>query len=435
MAARSRFLLAVTCMLVACTGEPDEPDVAFRDGSHDFNDNKKFDNEHGKARTFVAGGTVELEGAFSEDFGTNGRTCVTCHDPAAGWTITPELAQARFDASYGLDPLFRTNDGSTSPLADVSTFEAREAAYSLLLERGVIRVGMPMPDGAEFELVAIDDPYGYASANELSLFRRPLPTANLPFVRNVMWDGRVIGATLDDALADQANGATLGHAAALAPLTADERGEIVDFELGLFHAQHKDDAAGQVDNGGALGGPDLLAGATNAVGPFALFAAWKDLKIKPHTPAETVARREARMSIARGEVLFNTKLREGGGGPCQGCHNVANVGVNGNGTFFDVGVSAGSRRAPEVPLYTLRNLATGVERTTTDPGRALVTGLWSHVDRFKTPSLRGLAARAPYFHDGSAATLLDVIHHYEDALGFAFDEQEEADLAAFMAAL
>jgi hypothetical protein len=48
----------------------------------------------------------------------------------------------------------------------------------------------------------------------------------------------------------------------------------------------------------------------------------------------------------------------------------------------------------------------------TDPGRALVTGLWSDVGKVKGPVLRGVAARAPYFHNGSAASLSDVIEFY-----------------------
>src|SRR5947208_2927198 len=85
---------------------------------------------------------------------------------------------------------FRPNDGSISPVADVSTVETRRSAYDLLLRKGLIRVGIGIPDGAEFELAAVDDPYGYASAGELSLFRRPLPAANLRFLSGVMWDGR-----------------------------------------------------------------------------------------------------------------------------------------------------------------------------------------------------------------------------------------------------
>ena len=63
-----------------------------------------------------------------------------------------------FARTGGLDPIFRTNDGSNSPNADVSTEAARRSAYSMLLTRGVIRVGIGIPAGGEFELVAVDDP-------------------------------------------------------------------------------------------------------------------------------------------------------------------------------------------------------------------------------------------------------------------------------------
>jgi hypothetical protein len=45
-------------------------------------------------------------------------------------------------------------------------------------------------DGAAFELVGVRDPYGFASATELSLFRRPLPATDLRFLSTVMWDRR-----------------------------------------------------------------------------------------------------------------------------------------------------------------------------------------------------------------------------------------------------
>jgi hypothetical protein len=48
----------------------------------------------------------------------------------------------------------------------------------------------------------------------------------------------------------------------------------------------------------------------------------------------------------------------------------------------------------------------------------------------------GLSPRArPYFHNGIAATLEDVIHHYETHLGFIFTDEERADLVAFLNAL
>src|SRR5205085_4951112 len=124
-------------------------------------------------------------------------------------------------------PIFRTNDGSNSPLADVSTIEARRAAYSMLLTKGLIRVGISIPANAEFELVKVDDPYEYAGRNqnnnELSLFRRPLPATNLAFLSAVMWDGRETlqkgsAAAIHFDLLDQSNAATQGHAAGPTPI-------------------------------------------------------------------------------------------------------------------------------------------------------------------------------------------------------------------------
>jgi cytochrome c peroxidase len=72
---------------------------------------------------------------------------------------------------------------------------------------------------------------------------------------------------------------------------------------------------------------------------------------------------------------------------------------------------------------------------TTDPGRARRSGRWGDMDLFKTPSLRGLAARAPYFHNGIAANLTEAVRHYEVALNFQYTDQERADLVAFLEAL
>ena len=147
-------------------------------------------NPTGIEATYSTAGSIDLTNPFFQSLGGNGRACVTCHQPSAGWTVTPENVRARFKATGGTDPIFRTNDGSVSPNADVSTVEARRVAYATLLDKGLIRVGLAVPPDAEFELVAVDDPYGYAHAGELSLFRRPLPSVNLKFLSTVMWDGR-----------------------------------------------------------------------------------------------------------------------------------------------------------------------------------------------------------------------------------------------------
>jgi cytochrome c peroxidase len=78
---------------------------------------------------------------------------------------------------------------------------------------------------------------------------------------------------------------------------------------------------------------------------------------------------------------------------------------------------------------------TGEIVKTTDPGRALITGKWKHMSTFKGPILRGLAGRAPYFHNGAAATLRDVIEFYDKRFELDLTEQQKADLLAFLQAL
>lgn len=415
-----------------------------------------FGNPTGIVRSYHVNGATDFDNPFFRSLGTNGRSCGSCHDAADGWTIVPSHVRARFDATNGEDPIFRTHDGSNSPTADVSTVQARRSAYSMLLTKGLIRVGIGMPADAEFDLIDVDDPYGYASAAELSLFRRPLPATNLRFLATVMWDGRETfpGKSIHFDLSDQANGATLGHAAALNPLTKEQRDEIVMFETGLFTAQARDSAAGVLNAQGAAGGPVALSsqpfhiGINDVFAPgfnpraFTLFDAWAGT---PGSGAYT----DARDAVARGQEIFNTRpfvindvrgLNDALGvavlpGTCTTCHNAPNVGNHSTSLPVDLGLTTADVRSPDMPLYTFRNIMTGEVMRTTDPGRALITGKWQDMSLFKGPMLRGLAARAPYFHNGFAATLADVVEFYNGRFTIGLSSQEKADLVAFLRAL
>jgi cytochrome c peroxidase len=71
-------------------------------------------------------------------------------------------------------------------------------------------------------------------------------------------------------------------------------------------------------------------------------------------------------------------------------------------------------------------------KTTTDLGQALIDGNFDHVGKIKGPILRGLAGRAPYFHNGSAATLMDVVDFYNARFTLNLTDQQRRDLAAFL---
>jgi len=493
--------MGLACTLTVgggCVGEgvatiSDEEEVNYKLNS------LEFANVSGTSRTYSDNAKVSLKRnkirsqEFFQSLGSNGRGCIHCHTPSNGWSITPADVQRRFShpldltdpdclvdastcaaepdpAKYGLDPIFRTVDGANAPNADVSTANARKAAYSMLLSKGVIRVEIGIPAGAEFDLIEVDDPYGYANAAHLSLFRRPLPSTNLrlsppdkktpamPVLTTVMWDGRetLPGHDIIFDLLDQANGATLGHAQATADLTDAQRQSIVEFETGLHTAQSVDLGVGDLALNGGNGGPDWLAafqpfypGINDVLtgdsrthlaftpDTFTIFAGW-DRSSDPN-----------KAQIARGEALFNRKpiaikgvagLNDALGmetipGTCTSCHDSPNYGHHSVALPINIGVADGSRRTPDMPLYELRKHDSEDVVYTTDPGRALITGKWADIGKFKGPILRGLAARPPYFHNGMAASLADVVAFYDSRFQIGFTDAEKADLVAFLRTL
>jgi cytochrome c peroxidase len=65
----------------------------------------------------------------------------------------------------------------------------------------------------------------------------------------------------------------------------------------------------------------------------------------------------------------------------------------------------------------------------------MITGKCKDIGRFKGPILRGLASRAPYFHNGSAATLLEVVNFYDERFLIGLTHQQKTDLVNFLNAL
>ncbi|MGA9813515.1 MAG: hypothetical protein WBQ64_12095, partial [Terriglobales bacterium] len=152
---------------------------------------ESFPDSSGTVETFSQQ-KIDKTSPFFASLGSNDRTCASCHDAADGWSITPAHLQQRFSNTQGTDPIFRTNDGANCPSDDVSTLGAATAAYSLLLNHGLIRMTLPVPANGEFSIVGINDPYQCpeTTAARPALYRRPLPSTNLKFLNGIMWDGR-----------------------------------------------------------------------------------------------------------------------------------------------------------------------------------------------------------------------------------------------------
>jgi cytochrome c peroxidase len=415
---------------------------------------REIPDASGQVATYYHAVAGAEPGLFFRSFGANGRSCATCHQPGDGWSITPAHIKERFERSNGHDPLFRLVDGATCPSDDVSTPQAMRKAYSLLIDKGLIRMEEPIPSDSEFSVIHVDDPYGCTKLGSprvgtLSVYRRPLPAANLRFETAIMWDGR------EPSLASQAMHAALQHEQASSAPPPQELKKVVAFESGLWTAQVWDDAVGSLQEGGANGGPmdlsrqDFYAGINDSVvgrefnfDVFNLYKKWRGLKGS--------ARNDARAAVARGEAIFNQApivMGELSGiapgedsltGFCSTCHDTPNVGNRSIDRLINIGTADALQRTPDLPLFTLRcdkgPLAGKIFRVS-DPGRALVTGKCEDIGKFTVPSLRGLAARPPYFHDGSAATLMDVVNFYNTRFGIGLTERQKKDLVAFLKTL
>src|SRR5262249_19963665 len=323
----------------------------------------------------------------------------------------------------------------------------------------------------EFSVTAVADPYGCTTSPDtgltsqttgiVSIYRRPLPSTNLGFLTTIMWDGR------EADLMQQTIDATRGHAQADVDPTIAQQQQMVDFESGVFTAQISDDRAGSLRGSGATGGPVALSqqlakffvGINDPVGLnptgapfdpniFDLYTPWLGLG----TGDEKVGHR---LSVARGEEVFNTtpiNITGVGGlndalnlptipGFCGTCHDTPNVGNHSVKAPLNIGVAnAGANSPPALdisglPVFTLQCNSgphAGQTFVVTDPGRALISGKCADIGKVKGPILRGLAARAPYFHNGSAATLLDAVNFYDQRFGIGFTERQKEDLVNFL---
>lgn len=436
--------------------------------------------------------------AFFEPMGSNGRACVTCHQPADAMGLSTASIRDRWASTAGKDPLFDAVDGSNCPNLPPQLPES----HSLLLKRGLIRIAVPWPpreqDGApvepEFSIEVVRDPtgcntspiYGLKSPTPMvSVYRRPRIVANLRYAvdvradamfsvktglplakdpetgkrvnMNLMYDGREL------TLKSQAINAHITHLHGDQPLTPDQIEQIVTFERQIYAAQDYSALGGDLtapDTPRGLGPLQLSTARASQAGDrlntptFQLFDEWKTPEVvNGNTPQEAF-----RASVARGADVFMTKLfwqrdvwglsNGGSGNPikrsCSTCHNSQMTGMDNAPGWFDLGIAnlPWSTSNPDLPLFRLtcrkdvdQHPYLGRVILTHDPGRALISGKCSDIGALTVQQMRGLAARAPYFSNGSAADLNAVLSFYERRFNFKYTPQERQDLLNFLSVL
>lgn len=461
---------------------------------------KPFPDKTGAIATYSVAGKIDQSGPFFQSLGTNGRSCSSCHRLDQAMSLSSAGVNAIYRQTAGKDPLFDTIDGANCPTDD----GRKRSSHSLLLSRGLIRIGLALPAQREFAISVVHDPYGCAitfdpigGADIVSVYRRPLPSTNLRFLSTVMFDGRETIVPLTSAmtysnnlqsdLTHQALDATLGHAQAAVQPTAEQLREIVKFELGLSTAQMYNHDGGPLSLYGAAGGPEALSrqayypGSNDSLGAdptgeafsssvMTLFSAWDESSMPGSSESEDGS--HMRTKIVAGEKLFNTAVatitdvrglndNPALGSPpvikgtCTTCHDTPNVGNHSLPLPLDIGISRQARfesnpgivagleslTPPDLPVYEIagcpdpQNPSITTTFYTSDPGKALITGKCVDVNRGKGPVLRGLPARAPYFHNGAAANLQQLVDFYDERFQMNFTPEQKEDLIAFLNSL
>jgi cytochrome c peroxidase len=468
--------------LSGCATTPAASSIAAVDSAQSFADST------GTIATYTAAGQINHNSAFFQKLGSNQRTCATCHQPDQAMSISAADTLALFNSSNGADPLFTAIDG-----ANCSTATAGDRdAHSVILDKALIRIAIELPASTQFGITVVGDPYGCAITIDpdtdrqiVSVYRRPLPSTSLNFLSDVMWDTRETVDPLSTTSTFQANLATDLTQQLLNAVATHEQGttapssaqisSILSLQQGLFTAQSSDTLAGLLSADGATGGPTNLAavvfypGINDAFGQdpdghafnrnaMTMFTAWQN-------SSDT-----QQASIARGETLFNTArigiANVGGfvnnpapGGPgavngsCSTCHDTPNVGNHSLPLPLDTGVAhiayaetnpnivaaLGTLSPETLPIYQITGCTNPagqpVTYTTTDPGKSLITGLCADVNLVKIPILRGLAARAPYFHDGSANDLTQLVNFYNARFRMNLNPGQKTDLVNFLNSL
>jgi len=510
-----------------------------------------FFDPTGGISTYQPAGPTSTSGNafFSSDITTNGRTCFTCHQPQNGWEISPPQVLAQYLLTRGQSALFQPIDAANCPDSPGATARFPNlqfvAARTQLFKHGNFRISLNAPnplgpkdasfmtfDGntnPEWVLTVEHDPFGCEldsehglPANLISVYRRPLPSANVAFLaRNgpeakfdIMWDAR------EPNLETQFVNATLFHGQTGITPDAVSVAQGVLFQSGMFTAQSYDYRAGDLtggDSSGAQGGPINLynwrqsssPACTSTLGEFVC----SGLKVKQTllapivlpdgtilvdsngvpknlsvnvgsqfyaafaTPTTNSPWRDAqRESIARGEAIFSGKVfvinkvaglndikGDADGtepGTCSTCHSSKNVGNDTAGDPKRLGIMDNSsgvnvmpatsdfpRFALYCPTGTIPFFSNPVTSPncpgnttcdmfiTTDPGKGLITGKCKDLGKMKVPVLRGLASRAPYFHGGNAATLMDAVNFYDHRFNIELTSQEKQDLVNYLSSL
>jgi cytochrome c peroxidase len=326
----------------------------------------------------LAGNPHSGEAFFKNDFPnvhSNGRSCATCHVPEEAFQLSPanvelrfqSLQQRRLSDPTADDPLFRSIDAND--FAD---------DFTNLRQHALVRVVIKLPVGPNGQKLVwpVNDP----TATSVAAWRSTPSVLNTAFTAPYQQDRRI--ATLQE----QALGALDGHAEITTQPNSRFLDDVAAFEKVLFSSASVERLAGAL----AAGQPP-----------------------PPTDPFLTPLEQEGKARFIRHCVNCH-------GGPTQtvplptlapGIRNIRiSKPVPPPVAHLPFAVSP---LPPREWMFQAPGQAVPTLVRSTDPGMALISGNVAQLNFFDIPPLYGISKTAPYFHDNSAATLEDVLRHYQ----------------------
>lgn len=349
--------------------------------------------------------------------GGNGRACADCHMPSEGFQLSPAAARARLERllarrtrnSNADDPLFRPVDAD-----DFRENGPNASDYSNLVENGLVRVTMPLPAN-----VRLIDPATGQPSDEIfvDLWRAVMPVFNvaitgpnhvepiwpdvprLPIMGQDPIGPNAQGGYQHDArfgtLQEQARGALFAHAEVDVEPPVRLLDDLAAFQQTLFSSRGVRRLARAIRSGAPFPDPDPPLDEREEQGKVVFNRACATCHGGLLHPSTSTP--DATLATAVAPVARYLNIRTACPRPPE-----------------DTFAPCAPRLARNARTYQI-TLADGTMQvvTTSDPGRMLLTGQPADVGMMDVTNLRGIGTTAPYFHNNSAATLEEVLDHYD----------------------
>jgi cytochrome c peroxidase len=363
----------------------------------------------------VARGRVAFNDRNLRELGGNGRACADCHLPSEAFQLSPAVARARFEALLAKlshnknadDPLFRPVDAD-----DFRVNGDNASDFSNLVDNGLVRVTMPLPLN-----VKVVDPVTGLPSNETSvdLWRAVMPVLNVvitgpddvlpiwpPGAPRVAIMGQDPngpnrqGGYQHDArfatLQEQARGALIAHAQVTVEPPARLLDDLAAFQETLFSSPGVETLADAIRSGSSFPDPDPELSPLEQDGKRVFTRACAQCHGGTLHPSTSTGDATLVRPIARYHPIAAACPRPTTDGflPCPDR-------LNRNARTYRITLANGT-------IQTV---------TTSDPGRLLLTGQPADLGVMDVTQLRGIGRTAPYFHNNSAATLEEVLDHYD----------------------